>query len=103
MAGLSDDDIAAWVADSCAAQGVPVKITDPEAVRRVGVLMRAADAPRPAAKLRPVRRPASQPPLGHDPGRIEPVDTGSVHDSVIEHGADDGSLTVEVQSRPLGA
>lgn len=103
MAGLSDDDIAVWVASSCAAQGVPVKITDPEAVRRVGVLLRAADATGPQAKLRPVRRHSSQPPLGNDSGRIEPVDAGAVHDGVVHHGADDGPLPVEVQPRPLGA
>lgn len=38
-AGLSAEDLAAWVAKSCAAQGVPVKVTDPTVLRRVAVLL----------------------------------------------------------------
>lgn len=41
-AGLSAaEDLAAWVAKSCAAQGVPVKVTDPTVVRRVAALLNA--------------------------------------------------------------
>lgn len=108
MAGLSAEEVAAWVEASCAAQGVPARVTDPEAVRRVGVLLRAGDRTGPQAELRPVRRLASQPPHGHDSGRVESVGRSAavapgVHDGVVEHGTDDRSLPVEVQSRPLGA
>jgi hypothetical protein len=34
--------LAAWVEASCAAQGVPVRVTDPGVLARVGVLMGAA-------------------------------------------------------------
>ena len=33
--------VAAWVRDSCASQGVAVKVTDPVVVHRVGVLLTA--------------------------------------------------------------
>lgn len=103
MAGLNDEQIAAWVTDSCVAQGVPVRITDPEALRRVGVLLRAADATGAQAKLRPVRSPASQPPLGNDTGRIEPVLPGPLDSGVIDDCADDCPLSIEVEFGPLGA
>lgn len=34
--------LAAWVEATCAAQGVPVRVTDPGVLARVGVLMGAA-------------------------------------------------------------
>ena len=45
--GLSNvpaEVLAAWVAASCAGQGVPVKVTDPTVVRRVGALLGAGVA-----------------------------------------------------------
>jgi len=39
LSGLSAEDLAVWVAKSCAAQGVPVKVTDPAVLRQVGVLL----------------------------------------------------------------
>jgi len=39
LSHLSADEVAAWVAASCAAQGLPVKVTDPGVVRRVAVLL----------------------------------------------------------------
>ena len=39
LSALSAEDLAAWVAKSCAAQGVPVKVTDPAVLRQVGVLL----------------------------------------------------------------
>ena len=41
LSHLSEDELAAWVTASCAAQGVPVKVTDPTVVRRVGALLGA--------------------------------------------------------------
>lgn len=32
-----------WVEDSCRAQGVPVKITDPSTIKRVAVLFATSD------------------------------------------------------------
>jgi hypothetical protein len=34
-----------WVEESCATQGVPVKVTDPAALHRVGVLLSAGREP----------------------------------------------------------
>ena len=39
LSGMSPEDLAAWVAKSCAAQGVPIKVTDPAVLRQVGVLL----------------------------------------------------------------
>lgn len=41
LSNLPPEEIAALVVDSCAASGVPVKVTDPTVVRRVGVLLGA--------------------------------------------------------------
>ena len=39
-----DFDVGAWVRSSCEAQGLPAKVTDPEAVRRVGHLLGASES-----------------------------------------------------------
>lgn len=39
--GLTPAQLLAWVADSCTAQGVPLVVSDPGVVARVGVLMGA--------------------------------------------------------------
>lgn len=39
LSGLSEAEIAALVAESCAAQGVPVKVSDPLVVRRAVALL----------------------------------------------------------------
>lgn len=83
-------DVAAWVAVSCARQGVPVKVTDARVVARVAVLLSG-------------RRSVSEPPDGLDPGGIEPpgaLDTGSDH-GMVEHRGDDGVAAVQSQSGPL--
>jgi hypothetical protein len=36
---MSPEELAVWVAASCAAQGLQVKVTDPATLRRVGVLL----------------------------------------------------------------
>lgn len=43
---MTPDELAAWVAASCAAQGLAVKVTDPTTLRRVGILLTGA-APTP--------------------------------------------------------
>lgn len=45
----TDPVVVAWVVASCERQGVPVKVTDAAVVARVGVLLGAPTAPRPAA------------------------------------------------------
>ncbi|GAB2767856.1 hypothetical protein GCM10027020_20870 [Nocardioides salsibiostraticola] len=44
LSHLTDEELAAWVTASCEAQGVPVRVTDPTVVRRVGTLLGAATA-----------------------------------------------------------
>jgi hypothetical protein len=69
--GFTPEEVKRWVEASCAAQGVPVKVTDTIVVRRVGMLLGAgsealgrADAGRaqaaPAAARPAAARPANQ-------------------------------------------
>lgn len=106
---LDPNWLAGWVAASCAAQGVPVKVTDPGVLFRVGVLLgvragatRAHGAPAPSTWG---HRPPLQPPdwphaLGVKAPR--PGDTGG-DDGVVEDGGDDGGLPVQAQTRPAVA
>lgn len=102
--------VAAWVLATCQRQGVPVKVSDPAALARVGVLLtgqaggtRAQGAKAP--RTRPPARP-SQPPLGVDAGLVQavPPGDGSGKDrGVVQDGLDDGDLTGQVQPVPLGS
>lgn len=47
--GLASEVVAAWVAASCSAQGVPVKIADAGAIRDVAVLLTGRDRIGPGA------------------------------------------------------
>lgn len=101
--------LAGWVAASCVAQGVPVKVTDPGVLSRVGVLLgvraggtRAHGAPAPRTRG---HRPPSQPPdrlhaLGVQAPRS--CDAGG-DDGVVEDRGDDGGLPVQAQARPAVA
>jgi len=68
--GVDRDAFDAWLAASCAAQGVPVELADPVTIQHLGTLL----GRRPAAG-RPRRRGAPQPagtsdaPGGNDPGQ----------------------------------
>lgn len=58
LSHLPADELAAWVEASCAAQGVPVKVTDAAVVRRVGMLLGAgADGSRAPAEREHAGRP----------------------------------------------
>lgn len=56
---MTPDELAAWVAESCAVQGLPVRVTDPTTVRQVAALLgasvRGAESPTthdaPAARV----------------------------------------------------
>lgn len=45
MPGLDVEALQAWVKQSCAVQGVPVHVTDPAVVSRLGVLLGASGRP----------------------------------------------------------
>jgi len=85
-------DVTGWVAASCAAQGVPVKVTDARVVAKVAVLLGAAP---PAG---------SESPDGLDPAGVEGAAPGTAgDDGVIEHGRHDGVSAVETETIPLGS
>ena len=44
MADRQGFDVGAWVRESCEAQGVPVKVTDPDVLRRVCALLGANES-----------------------------------------------------------
>jgi hypothetical protein len=67
LSNLPPETLAAWVEASCAAQGVPAKVTDPTVVRRVGALLGAApDSGSQGGRGR--KRSGTRPPGGAAPG-----------------------------------
>ena len=62
--------LAAWVEASCAAQGVPVRVTDPGVIARIGVLLGAAPGTDGRGSGRSTAA-ASEPPDGPNPGRVQ--------------------------------
>ena len=108
LSHLSEEDLAAWVAASCAAQGVPVKVTDPGVVRRVGALLGAMPDGVRGRKRSGTRAPGgarSVTPHDADAGGVHGLDTGGTgaDHGVVDHRGDDGVLTGEVQARPGAA
>ena len=101
--------LASWVAASCAAQGVPVKVTDLGVLSRVGVLLGVrVGAPRAHGAAAPsTRAPAapSQPPDGLHPLGVQRSGSGGTgaDDGVVQDGGDDRSLAFEGQGRPAVA
>lgn len=108
LSHLSAEQVAAFVEASCAAQGVPAKVTDPVVVRRVGALLGApVDASRAHPRSGSTRGAASGSVAPHDvdPGRVQrpgPRATGSDHD-VVDQGGDDRVLSREVEPTPRSA
>lgn len=109
VVAVDREALALWVERSCAAQGVPVHVSDPAVLARVGVLLGHGERPRahgaPAPSTRPVPAP-SQPPDRLHAVRVQPVPPGDVglgDDGVVEDGLDDGDLSGQVQSLPRPA
>jgi len=75
-----------WVERSCAAQGLPVKVTDPAVLRQVGVLLGCS------------RPPSHLDAVGVEAG---PALDGGVDGDVIDEGADDGVLPGDREAVPL--
>jgi hypothetical protein len=105
MGRLTPEAVAAWVAASCERQGVPVKITDARVIGHVASLLSDGRARpgRQAERRRAAPPPDSQPPDRLDSSRIEGVASGRRDHRVVEHSADDGVLSGEVEIRPLSA
>lgn len=60
-----------WVESSCARQGLPVVVTDPAIVARVGALLTGRGAARTAAERRSTAPARSKPPSRNDAGGVE--------------------------------
>jgi hypothetical protein len=107
LSHLGDAEVAAWVAASCAAQGVPVKVTDPTVVRRVGDLLGASGRGRAQARQRgtaPTGAPSESPGDAHA-GRVQALASGGAGSDggVVDDGGDDGVLSGEVEGVPRSA
>lgn len=103
--GLSGDDLAAWVTASCAAQGVPVKVSDAQVVERVLALLGRSGGRGRAKPCTPGARAPSELPDRLHPGGVESTGAGlaGADDDVVHDGFDDGGLAGEVQARPGAA
>ncbi|MCU1677355.1 MAG: hypothetical protein JWM93_2113 [Frankiales bacterium] len=109
--GLSDltpEGLARFVQQSCAAQGVPVHVSDIAVLRRVATLLGGAPA-EPRARARsaaagPAGAP-SQTPDGVHAVRVEALCASGAgsDDGVIEDGADNRVLALQGERLPLGA
>ncbi len=100
VGGLGEEDLAAWVAASCARHEVPVRVTDTVVIARVAVLLSDGTPARPG-------RPAVvlQAPDRVGPVRVEPLGAGCAggDDDVIEDRGDDRVLPGQSQVGPLTA
>lgn len=101
MAGLSAEQIRRWTERTCAEQQVPVAVTDPLTIARIGDLLGRDGCA--AAGGRAAPGPALQPPDRTNAVGIEPVAATlpGTDDGLVEQGGDDGSLAVEVEGGPL--
>lgn len=99
---IDREALRAWVAASCAAQGVEVLVSDPGVVARVGVLLGRREAARkpPPGGAHGSRQ--SQSPGGQNPARIEGSTSGESGGDrrEVEDSADDGRLPGQVQASP---
>jgi hypothetical protein len=108
LSHFTEAEIAAWVASSCQAQGVPVKVTDPAIIRQVGVLLGSAPE-RAGAQARSARtRPLgveSEAPLDVDAGGVKGPDSGRsrADHRVVHQGRDDRVLPGQGETFPRSA
>ena len=87
--GVKPAQVRQWVESTCAAQGVPVVVTDRGVLARVGVLIGGTRGKPPGARDR------LQPPLGINPVRVQTVPPGlgrRPDDGIVEDGLHDGRL-----------
>lgn len=102
--GIDRDAVAAWVDASCAAQGVPVPVTDSGVLARVGVLLKGAGVAG-VREAGPATPALSAGPDRNDADGVELAGRtiSRVHGGVIEHRANDRGLSTQRQGRPTGA
>ncbi|TFV65433.1 UNVERIFIED_ORG: hypothetical protein E4P37_10005 [Bacillus sp. AZ43] len=85
--GVTPEQVAAWLAASCAEQGLSVQVTDPHVLADVVALLSAQGGSGPARSAgrgRPAE--ASDPPDGSDSGRVQGATAAlsGVDDAVVE-------------------
>lgn len=102
MARLTGDELAAFVAASCARSGVAVKVTDALVVVRVTVLLTGTAGAHGGSRGAAAR---SDSPHEVSSGRLEASgpDSAGADDCVVEDCLDDGCLAGEVEVGPLSA
>lgn len=108
LSHLSPEELSRWVDASCAAQGVQSKVDDPTVVRRVSVLLGAADE---GQRAQP--RSGSTPPLASGSEAPDRGDSCGIQFAgsegtwtdygMVEDGTDDLVLPAQVQRRPGAA
>ena len=102
---LSPEEVRAWLERSCRLKGCRCwPRNDPGTLARVGVLL-GGKAWAPAQAKRRGGDCPLQPPDGLDPVRVHVVNTvgAGVDDDAVDHGADDGDLSAQVEGLPLRA
>jgi hypothetical protein len=119
LSGVPAEVLAQWVAGSCAAQGLPVKVTDPTVVRRVGALLGAGATGVPGRKRSGTGDPAGAAPVvlsrGRGVGSVAPGDADAVEveaggasrarsdGDVVDEGVHDRDLARQVECSPGAA
>ena len=90
----------AWVEESCATQGLPVKVSDLAVLTAVAGLLGAAPGASRVTASSPTR---SDPPDRGEAGRVELVVTApaGADNNVVEDGGDDRVLPGQRQTSPL--
>jgi hypothetical protein len=98
------EEFAAWLTASCEHQGVPLIVTDPVVIARIGAVL---GYPRPVPDRVQRRREIEN---LDTPDRLDAVDVQAAstrdaqsNDGVIEHRADDRAPTAHDQIGPLAA
>ena len=102
MAGVTPEQIRAWVEASCAQQGVPVAVTDPATVERIVVLLGGTGREGPGRGAA-TRRGLQPPDRGDAVGAERFGGSPGADGGVVEDGGDDGALAVEVEPGPFVA
>lgn len=100
--------VQAWVRSTCAAQGIPERISDTRVLGEVvTLLLPGRSRANTGTGMSRTRGPgALLAPVGHDAVGVEPMSprpNGGKDSHVVEDGLDDGDLAGEVQVLPLSA
>ena len=104
MGGVEKSAVRRMVELSCAAQGLPVKISSPKVVATVVVLLGAATVSVRTRSGESVQSRSQSPHRLHS-GGIHEVNAAlaGMDDNVVQDRADDCSLPVEVECPPLAS